>query len=69
MTAALAAMTGTDADGAPVAIAVIRLRDTGDEQIADAERRVNELAAGHDGPLTTGYRPLVRPVTGRLHLR
>ncbi|MCY3690615.1 MAG: MMPL family transporter [Chloroflexota bacterium] len=49
--AALAAMTGTDVDGAPVAIAVIRLRDTGDEQIADAERRINELATGQDGSL------------------
>ena len=47
----LAAMTGADVDGSPVAIAVIRLRDTGDERIADAERRINELAAGDDGPL------------------
>lgn len=48
---ALEALTGTDADGAPVAIAVIRLRDTGDERVADAERRINELAAADDGPL------------------
>ena len=48
---ALAALTGTDADGTPVAIAVIRLRDTGDERVADAERRINELAAADDGPL------------------
>ncbi len=49
--AALEAMTGTDVDGAPVAIAVIRLRDTSDEQMEDAERRINELASGDDGPL------------------
>ena len=48
---ALAAMTGTDADGAPVAIANIRLSDTGDARIQEAERRVHELAVGDDGPL------------------
>ena len=48
---ALAAMTGTDADGTPVAIATIRLRDTGDEGVQDAERRINQLAAGAEGPL------------------
>ncbi|MYD48146.1 MAG: MMPL family transporter [Chloroflexi bacterium] len=48
---ALAALTGTDADGTPVAIAVVRLRDTGDERVADAERRINELTAADDGPL------------------
>ena len=34
---ALEAMTGTDTDGTPVAIATIRLRDTGDERIEKAE--------------------------------
>ena len=34
------ALTGTDTDGTPVAIATIRLHDTGDERIEDAERRV-----------------------------
>lgn len=48
---ALAAMTGTDTDGTPVAVAIIRLIDTGDEQAADAERRINELARGDEGPL------------------
>ena len=48
---ALAAMTGTDTDGTPVAIANIRLRDTGDEIVQDAERRINEIAAGDEGPL------------------
>ena len=47
---ALAAMTGTDKDGTPVAIANIRLSDTGDERIGDAERRISELAAGDEGP-------------------
>ena len=48
---ALAGMSGTDSDGSPVAIAIIRLRATGDERVADAERRINELAAGDEGPL------------------
>ena len=47
----LAAMTGTDADGTPVAIANIRLSDTGDERVQDAERRISELAAEDEGPL------------------
>ena len=48
---ALAAMTGADTDGTPVAIATIRLRDTGDGGIRDAERRVYDLAAAAQGPL------------------
>ncbi len=48
---ALEAMTGTDADGTPVAIANIRLTDTGDEKIRDAEHRINELASGDEGEL------------------
>ena len=48
---ALAAMTGTDTDGTPVAIATIRLNDTGDERIQNAERRISEIAAGDEGPL------------------
>lgn len=48
---ALAAMTGTDTDGTMVAIANIRLRDTGDERIQDAERSINELASEHEGSL------------------
>ena len=50
--AALAAMTGADKDGTPVAIANIRLTDTGDERIQDAERRISELAVGDEGPLS-----------------
>ena len=49
--AALASMTGSDTDGTPVAIATIRLSDTGDERIQDAERRISELARGDEGPL------------------
>ena len=48
---ALAAMTGTDTDGTPVAIAKIQLSDTGDERVKDAERRIYDLATGDDGPL------------------
>ncbi len=47
----LAALTGTDKDGTQVAIANIRLTDAGDERVADAERRINELAVGNEGPL------------------
>ncbi|MYH41940.1 MAG: MMPL family transporter [Chloroflexi bacterium] len=47
----LAAMTGSDRDGTPVATAGIRLRDTGDEQVAEAERQIDELAARDEGPL------------------
>ena len=48
---ALAAMTGTDTDGTPVAVANIRLSDTGDERTGDAERRISELASGDEGSL------------------
>ncbi|MDE2716647.1 MAG: MMPL family transporter [Chloroflexota bacterium] len=48
---AIEALTGTDTDGTPVAIANIRLSDTGDERIGDAERRISELAVGDEGPL------------------
>ncbi len=44
-------MTGTDTDGTSVAIGSIRLHDTGDERVVDAERRINELAIGSEGPL------------------
>ena len=48
---ALAAMTGADTDGTPVATAIIRLRDTGDERVQEAERRINDLAVTDEGPL------------------
>ena len=47
----LDAMTGTDTDGTPVAIATIRLRDTGDERIKEAERRIHDIAGGNVGSL------------------
>ena len=47
--AALDALTGTDTDGTPVTIANIRLRDTGDERIEEAERRIHELAVADEG--------------------
>ncbi len=50
--AALDAMTGTDTDGTPVAVGTILLRDTGDEQVWDAERTINELAVASTGPLS-----------------
>lgn len=46
---ALADLTGADADGTPVAIAIVRLRDTGDERVDDAERTISDLAAGSEG--------------------
>ncbi len=49
--AVLDAVTGIDTDGTPVAIANIRLLDTGDERVFDAERRINELATAAEGPL------------------
>ena len=49
--ALLDAMTGTDTDGTPVAVASIRLRDTGDERVAAAERRIDEMASADEGPL------------------
>ena len=49
---ALASMSGTDTDGTPVAIATIRLRDTGDEVVKDVERRISDLAASAQGPLS-----------------
>ena len=49
--AVLDAVTGNDTDGTPVAIANIRLLDTGDERVFDAERRINDLATADEGPL------------------
>ncbi len=48
---ALDAITGTDTDGTPVAVATIRLHDPGDERIQEAEREIHALATGHEGPL------------------
>ncbi len=48
---ALAAMGGIDSDGTPITIANIRLLNTGDTRVQDAERRISELAADSTGPL------------------
>ncbi len=45
------AMTGIDADGTPVAVGTIQLRDTGDERTEIAERRARQLATEDEGPL------------------
>ena len=47
----LDALTGNDEEGDPVAIATIRLRDTGDERIDKAERKMHELALASEGTL------------------
>ena len=47
----LGVMTGSDSDGTPIATAAIRLRDTADQRVEDAERRISELAVGSEGPL------------------
>ena len=49
--AALDALTGTDTDGTEIAIAVVRLRDTGDERVAEAERLISRMAEADEGPL------------------
>ena len=48
----LTSLTGSDADGQPAAVAIIRLRDTGDEEIEIAERKIDEIAVSSTGPLS-----------------
>lgn len=48
---ALDALTGNDVDGTPVAVATIRLLDTGDDRIGEAERKLARLARADEGPL------------------
>ncbi len=50
--ATLDAVNGTDTDGTPVSIGIIRLQDTSDERIITAERLIQDLAVGDEGPLT-----------------
>ena len=50
--AALQVTTGTDRDGTPIGVATVRLRDTDDEALNDAELKINELATGDEGPLS-----------------
>ena len=47
----LDALTGNDDDGTPVAVATVRLRETGDERTNDAERTIHELALASQGTL------------------
>ncbi|MYC01680.1 MAG: MMPL family transporter [Chloroflexi bacterium] len=47
----IGALTGTDVDGTAVAIATVRLRNTQDERVADAERQIAEMATSDEGPL------------------
>jgi len=50
--AALDALTGTDTDGTPIAIATIRLRDPGDiETLVEAELAIHEITEAVEGPL------------------
>ncbi len=51
ISAALAAMTGSDEDGTSIAVTTIRLRDTGDERSSAAELRIHELTVADEGPL------------------
>ena len=51
ISAALAAMTGSDEDGTSIAVTTIRLRDTGDERTSAAELRIHELTVADEGPL------------------
>ncbi len=48
---ALSALTGTDSDGTPVAIATVRLQDTVSERLQDAELSVYDIAASDEGVL------------------
>ncbi len=50
--AALQVTTGTDTDGTPIGVATVRLRDTDDDPLNDAELQINELATGDEGPLS-----------------
>ena len=57
---ALNALTGSDTDGTSVAIATIRVLDTRDDRIREAERRIHELATGDSGSLrVSSVSPLV----------
>ena len=43
---ALERMSGVDIDGSQVAVANIRLRDTGDKRIENTERKIHEMVSG-----------------------
>ena len=48
---ALSALSGTDSDGTPVALATIRLQDTVTERLQDAEREIYDIATDDEGLL------------------
>ena len=57
---AIDALTGEDTDGTPVAIATIRVLNTGDERVEEAERRILALARADQGPLeVTSVSPVI----------
>ena len=47
----LDALTGNDNDGTSITVATVRLRETGDERINNAERKIHELALASEGTL------------------
>ncbi len=51
LAAAFGALSGVDRDGSEVAIGTVRLRQSGDERTAQAERSINNLAESSQGPL------------------
>ena len=51
---ALSEITGADSDGAFISVATIRLRDTGDDLVRQAQLKIHELAEDSQGPLLAG---------------
>ena len=51
---ALSEMTGTDSDGTLISVATVRLRDTGDDLVRQAQLRIHQLAEDSQGPLLVG---------------
>ena len=51
LAAAFSALSGVDRDGSEVTIGTVRLRQSGDERTAQAERSINNLAESSQGPL------------------
>ena len=49
---ALDVTTGTDTDGTRITVATVRLRDTSDEAVDDAQLTINDLAEADEGPLS-----------------
>ena len=49
---ALGALAGVDEDGTEIAIAILRLRNTRDQRIIDAEWKISDVAAASEGPLS-----------------